>query len=147
MRFLFAMFEGGGNLSLILPIVAELVRRGHEIRVLAGPNVRAGRRPTSQGFLASPQVPGGAGRRAVQRADRIPLSAGRTPAARARATRAWPDTASVAIRAIRPDHAGADALERVVRHSARPASGERPLRRRAGRAIQRRDVAIAVAGG
>jgi len=50
-RFLFAMFEGGGNLSLILPIVAELGRRGHEIRVLAGPNVRAGRRPMSEGFL------------------------------------------------------------------------------------------------
>ena len=50
-NFLFAMFEGGGNLSLILPIVAELARRGHDVRVLAGPNVRAGRRPMSERFL------------------------------------------------------------------------------------------------
>ena len=50
-RFLFAMFEGGGNLSLILPIVATLVDRGHDVRVLAGPNVRAGRPPMSDRFL------------------------------------------------------------------------------------------------
>lgn len=50
-RYLFAMFEGGGNLSLILPIVAELARRGHDVRVLAGPNVRAGRPPMSERFL------------------------------------------------------------------------------------------------
>lgn len=50
-RYLFAMFEGGGNLSLILPIVAELARRGHDVRVLAGPNVRAGRLPMSERFL------------------------------------------------------------------------------------------------
>ena len=51
MRVLFAMFEGGGNLSLILPIAARLVERGHEVRVLAGPNVRAGRPPISERFL------------------------------------------------------------------------------------------------
>ncbi len=50
-RILFAMFEGGGNLSLILPIVARLVDRGHDVRVLAGPNVRAGRPPMSERFL------------------------------------------------------------------------------------------------
>lgn len=51
MRILVAMFEGGGNLSLILPIVARLVERGHDVRVLAGPNVRAGRPPMSERFL------------------------------------------------------------------------------------------------
>jgi UDP:flavonoid glycosyltransferase YjiC (YdhE family) len=51
MRVLFAMFEGGGNLSLILPVVARLVDRGHDVRVLAGPNVRAGRAPMSERFL------------------------------------------------------------------------------------------------
>lgn len=50
-RALFAMFEGGGNLSLILPIVARLVERGHDVRVLACPNVRAGRPPMSERFL------------------------------------------------------------------------------------------------
>jgi hypothetical protein len=38
---LFAMFEGGGNIPLILPIVVALIERGHEVRVLAGPNVTA----------------------------------------------------------------------------------------------------------
>lgn len=50
-RILFAMFEGGGNLSLIFPIVARLVERGHDVRVLAGPNVRAGRTLMSERFL------------------------------------------------------------------------------------------------
>ena len=49
---LFAMFEGGGNLSLILPIVGRMVERGHDVRVLAGPNVRAGRPPMSERFLS-----------------------------------------------------------------------------------------------
>jgi len=40
MRILFAMFQGGGNIPLILPIVTRLVARGHDVRVLAGPGVR-----------------------------------------------------------------------------------------------------------
>src|SRR6266540_7332491 len=49
-RFLFAMFQGGGNIPLILPIAAQLVARGHEVRVLAGPGIRAGRLPVSARF-------------------------------------------------------------------------------------------------
>lgn len=49
-RFFFAMFQGGGNIPLILPIAARLVARGHEVRVLAGPGVRAGRLPVSARF-------------------------------------------------------------------------------------------------
>lgn len=49
-RFLFAMFQGGGNIPLILPVAAELVTRGHEVRVLAGPGIRAGRLPISDRF-------------------------------------------------------------------------------------------------
>jgi UDP:flavonoid glycosyltransferase YjiC (YdhE family) len=49
-RFLFAMFQGGGNIPLILPIAAELVARGHEVRILAGPGIRAGRLPVSDRF-------------------------------------------------------------------------------------------------
>jgi len=52
MRILFAMFQGGGNIPLILPITARLVARGHDVRVLAGPGVRAGRMPVSDRFLA-----------------------------------------------------------------------------------------------
>ena len=40
MRALFAMFEGGGNVPLITPVVAAMVERGHEVRVVAGPNIR-----------------------------------------------------------------------------------------------------------
>jgi hypothetical protein len=69
-RFLFAMFQGGGNIPLIMPIVAELVARGHDVRVLAGPGVRLSRLPVSDGWrkrmsdagatevrLAEPPVP------------------------------------------------------------------------------------------
>src|SRR6266542_6995904 len=36
-ELLFALFQGGGNLALILPIVKTAVARGHTVRVLAGP--------------------------------------------------------------------------------------------------------------
>ncbi len=52
MRILFAMFQGGGNIPLILPIAARLVARGHAVRVLAGPGVRARRMPVSDRFVA-----------------------------------------------------------------------------------------------
>ncbi|MGE3908501.1 MAG: glycosyltransferase [Chloroflexota bacterium] len=48
--FLFAMFQGGGNIPLILPVAAELVARGHQVRVLAGPNIRAIKLPVSERF-------------------------------------------------------------------------------------------------
>ena len=38
--FLFAMFEGGGNVPLITPVVAVMVERGHDVAVVAGPNIR-----------------------------------------------------------------------------------------------------------
>jgi MGT family glycosyltransferase len=43
--FLFAMFQGGGNVPLILPIVRRLAARGHSVRVLAGPIVWIPRPP------------------------------------------------------------------------------------------------------
>ena len=50
-RVLFAMFQGGGNIPLILPVVTRLVARGHQVRVVAGPGVRASRLPVSPTFL------------------------------------------------------------------------------------------------
>src|SRR5262245_43875045 len=41
------MFQGGGNIPLILPIVRELAARGHRVRVLAGPGIRDSRLPVS----------------------------------------------------------------------------------------------------
>jgi len=50
-RILVAMFQGGGNIPLIMPVVARLVARGHQVRVLAGPGVRQSRLPASTAFL------------------------------------------------------------------------------------------------
>jgi UDP:flavonoid glycosyltransferase YjiC (YdhE family) len=44
------MFEGGGNIPLILPISRRLVERGHHVRILAGPTAWAARRPVSARF-------------------------------------------------------------------------------------------------
>jgi MGT family glycosyltransferase len=50
MRFLLAMFQGGGNLSLLLPVAQRLVDHGHDVRILAGPSIWAGRAPVSARF-------------------------------------------------------------------------------------------------
>jgi UDP:flavonoid glycosyltransferase YjiC (YdhE family) len=50
-KFLVAMFQGGGNIPLILPAVARLVARGHQVRVVAGPGVRSTRLPVNPTFL------------------------------------------------------------------------------------------------
>lgn len=51
MHFLFAMFQGGGNIPLIMPIVGRLVARGHTVQVLAGPGIRPSRLPVDPRFL------------------------------------------------------------------------------------------------
>lgn len=50
-QVLVAMFQGGGNIPLILPVVTRLVARGHQVRVVAGPGVRSTRLPVSPTFL------------------------------------------------------------------------------------------------
>jgi MGT family glycosyltransferase len=52
-HILMAMFQGGGNIPLLLPIVARLVARGHRVRVLVGPGVRRSRLPVSESLLRS----------------------------------------------------------------------------------------------
>jgi hypothetical protein len=52
-QILMAMFQGGGNIPLLLPIVARLVTRGHRIRVLVGPGVRRARLPVSASLWQS----------------------------------------------------------------------------------------------
>ncbi len=51
MKALFATFRGTGNIHLIVPVVAELVVRGHEVRVLAGPGIRWNRLPVDESFV------------------------------------------------------------------------------------------------
>lgn len=47
-RLLVAMFQGGGNIPLLLPIVTRLVTRGHRVRFIVGPGVRASRLAVSE---------------------------------------------------------------------------------------------------
>jgi hypothetical protein len=50
---LMAMFQGGGNIPLLLPIVTRLVARRHWVRVLVGPGVRRSRLPVSESLWQS----------------------------------------------------------------------------------------------
>ena len=50
-RVLAAVFQGGGNILLILPVLAELAARGHAVRVMAGPGIRRSRLPVSPDLL------------------------------------------------------------------------------------------------
>jgi MGT family glycosyltransferase len=52
-QILMAMFQGGGNIPLLLPIVARLVASGHRVRVLVGPGVRRSRLPVSESLWRS----------------------------------------------------------------------------------------------
>ena len=45
------MFQGGGNIPLLTPVLARLVERGHELRIIIGPGVRRSRLPVSDGLL------------------------------------------------------------------------------------------------
>jgi UDP:flavonoid glycosyltransferase YjiC (YdhE family) len=47
-RLLVAMFQGGGNVPLLLPIVTRLAAHGHHVRVMVGPGVRPSRLPVSE---------------------------------------------------------------------------------------------------
>jgi UDP:flavonoid glycosyltransferase YjiC (YdhE family) len=47
-RLLVAMFQGGGNIPLLLPIVTRLAARGHHVRVIVGPGVRRSRLPVGE---------------------------------------------------------------------------------------------------
>jgi UDP:flavonoid glycosyltransferase YjiC (YdhE family) len=47
-RVLVAMFQGGGNIPLIMPIVARLASRGNRVRVIIGPGVHRSRLPISE---------------------------------------------------------------------------------------------------
>jgi hypothetical protein len=45
------MFQGGGNIPLIMPVVSRLVARGHQVRIMASAGVRQSRMPVSSAFL------------------------------------------------------------------------------------------------
>lgn len=47
-----AMFQGGGNIPLLTPVLARLVERGHELRIIVGPGVRRSRLPISDDLVS-----------------------------------------------------------------------------------------------
>ena len=50
-QFLFAMFQGSGNIPPILTGAKQLVARGHHMRTLAGPGIDHPPRPVGASFL------------------------------------------------------------------------------------------------
>ncbi len=52
-RFLVAMFQGGGNVPLLLPIMTRLAALGHHVRFMVGPGVRRSRLPLSEQLYRS----------------------------------------------------------------------------------------------
>ena len=49
-RFLMAVIDGGGTVPPAMGLAAELVRRGHEVRVLADPTIEASARSAGCAF-------------------------------------------------------------------------------------------------
>ena len=47
------MFQGGGNIPLLLPIVTRLAALGHHVRFIVGPGVRRSRLPLSENLYRS----------------------------------------------------------------------------------------------
>ena len=52
-RFLVAMFQGGGNIPILLPIMTQLAARGHHLRFIVGPGVRQSRLPLGESLYHS----------------------------------------------------------------------------------------------
>jgi hypothetical protein len=50
-RILAAMFQGGGNIPLLMPVMGRLIERGHHLRIMAGPGVRLSKLPVSSGLV------------------------------------------------------------------------------------------------
>jgi MGT family glycosyltransferase len=46
-RILAALFQGGGNIALLMPVLERLIARGHAVRIMVGPGVRRSRLPVS----------------------------------------------------------------------------------------------------
>ncbi len=52
-RVLVAMFQGGGNVPLLLPIMTRLAALGHHVRFIVGPGVRRSRLPLGEPLYRS----------------------------------------------------------------------------------------------
>jgi len=57
-RLLVAMFQGGGNVPLLLPIVTRLAALGHRVRFMVGPGARRSRLAVSESLCRSLRVTG-----------------------------------------------------------------------------------------
>ena len=84
-RVLAAVFQGGGNIPLMLPVLAELAARGHAVQAIAGPGVRRSRLPVGPDLL---RRLAGAGAEAVHFLEPVPHPLDAAPPARGLA-RGW----------------------------------------------------------
>jgi len=57
LRFLFAIWQGGGNVFPELALAKRLARRGHDVRVLGPPSLAAGRTDEEYSFVEGNPVP------------------------------------------------------------------------------------------
>lgn len=57
-RLLIAMFQGGGNIPLLMPVVTRLATLGHRVRFIVGPGVRPSRLPVSEHLSRSLRATG-----------------------------------------------------------------------------------------
>ena len=46
-RIFAALFQGGGDIPLLMPVLDRLIARGHAVRIMVGPGVRGSRLPVS----------------------------------------------------------------------------------------------------
>ena len=76
MRFLFATWDGGGNVPPTLALARQLLRRGHSVRVLGPPSLRLRFAGAGCAFAAYERVPNG-----------VPSAAGKSGLGRVRAAR------------------------------------------------------------
>jgi MGT family glycosyltransferase len=76
MRFLFATWDGGGNVPPTLALARQLVERGHSVRVLGPPSVRLRFEGAGCVFVAYEHVPNG-----------VPAAAGKSGVGRIRTAR------------------------------------------------------------
>lgn len=72
-QFLFAMFQGSGNIPPILTVARQLIARGHHVRIIAGPGLDHPTRPVSAAFLEGIRTIGAALVPFAQWPDPIPI--------------------------------------------------------------------------
>src|SRR3954451_20129160 len=86
-RFLLAMIDAGGTVPPALGLAADLIRRGHQVRVLADPTIEASARSAGCRFTAWRDAPHVASR--AEQTAMIAAMEGRNPVRALQAVKAY----------------------------------------------------------